>query len=528
MKLSHFIILGLLGVILGVPWVLRPRSPAGAGGQEPARALVIITPHVSQIALEYGAAFEAWHERKYHERVRVDWRGPLGTSEILKLLEAHYASILRSGNYDAGDLSDIRMKPGTAAYDVMFGGGSYEHGRLKQGLKLKYVSGGETRDVPVPFSVPAGFSQSQLDEWYGENKIGAQQLYDPQQYWLGTALSGFGIVYNRDVLKKLGVPEPADFGDLADPRLAGWIIFADPRQSGSAATSLDAILSNLGWEKGWRLLREMCANTRSYTNTSPKPPIDVSHGEGAAGLAIDFYGRGQGQAVLRPGQDPATGRVGYVDPKGSVYIDADPVSILRGGPNPEEARRFVEFCLTDEAQALWQFHRRPGVEGRPNPRTEDGVVMGPREYELRRMPVRREMYRKYFEYFIDRVDPFELASQARSAGWRTALGIMMGAFGIDTADEQRVAWRALIAARSEAGFPATTLAEMERLFYAWPEHVMPDGTVLEFTEANYWAISATWKDGPFRARCEIRYTEAFRENYRKVTALYRGAESERH
>src|SRR5204863_9037703 len=121
---------------------------------------------------------------------------------------------------------------------------------------------------------------------------------------------GFGIVYNKLEFAGLtGRPAPESFEDLADPALLGMVILADPRQSGSVATTLDAILSNEGWVKGWRLLREICGNTRTFTNSSPKPPIDVSQGEGAAGLAIDFYGRGQSQAVLAPGQRPEESRV---------------------------------------------------------------------------------------------------------------------------------------------------------------------------------------------------------------------------
>ncbi len=68
------------------------------------------------------------------------------------------------------------------------------------------------------------------------------------------------------------------------------------------------------------------------TNVSTKPPIDVGQGECAIGLAIDFYGRGRGQAISEIGADPRAGRVGCVDPAGSVYVDADPVSVLRAGP----------------------------------------------------------------------------------------------------------------------------------------------------------------------------------------------------
>lgn len=520
-----FIVLAL-AVVLGVPFALRPAPEAGAGDDAP--ALVIITPHVQQIRREFGAAFERWHLENFGGPARVDWRTPGGTSEILRQLEAQYAAAIKAGRYRlAGDPAapGVVMPPGTIGFDLLFGGGSYDHGRLKAGIPVWLPlseNGGVPRELRVPMSVPAGFPPAKLDEWFGENRIGAQILYDPQQHWLGVALSGFGIVYNRDTLRKLGLPEPRAFGDLADPRYAGWVALADPRQSGSVATSFDSILSNAGWDLGWRTLREMCANTRYFTNSSTKPPIDVSAGEAAAGLAIDFYGRGQSQSVMLPGQTPESSRVGYVDPAGSVYVDADPVSILRGGPRPELARRFVEFCLSEEGQALMVLHATGGPKGAGNPVGAGGRRLGPERYELRRAPARRVMYQKYSAHMVDPVNAFEIASPTTPRGWRSAIGVMMGAFSIDIADEQRAAWAALNRARNDPGFDTERLAEMERLFYAWPETRMPDGTTLPFTPGTCRAIMASWKQPGVMPAARIGYTEFFRECYRRILELAAG------
>lgn len=501
-------------LILGVPFLLRGR--AGSATRDPdALRLVIVTPHVPQIQQEFEVAFSAWHKRVHGQSVRIDWRVPGGTSEIIKQLESQYTAAAKADKFDFSDVKNPATAAGTIGYDLMMGGGSYDHGRLKSGVRVKLG----TEDRTIPMSVPAGFTQTELDGWFGENKIGAQNLYDPQQFWIGTALSSFGIVYNRDVFARLGVPEPTSFEDLTRPELRGWVALADPRQSGSITTTFDAILSYYGWEKGWRVLREMCANTRYFTNASTKPPIDVSQGEAAAGLAIDFYGRGQSQAVLRAGQDPSTSRVGYVDPKGSVYIDADPVSMLRGGPNPGLSKRFIEFCLTEEAQALWQFRSWSNPESSKNPVNAAGERLGPRISELRRLPVRRVMYERYFDQLVDKVQPFELATDVQSRGWRTAIGVMMGAFAIDNAHEQREAWGALIAARRDSAFPRATLEEMERLFYAWPTTRVADGTALEFSAENFKAVRDSWRAPGAADLAAIEYTAFFRSNYRRIVEL---------
>jgi spermidine/putrescine-binding protein len=349
----------------------------------------------------------------------------------------------------------------------------------------------------------------------------------------------------------------------------GTLILADPRQSGSIATTLDAILNatvwnaaraqgwdgalreamakeskdKTPWEKslspehlalaqeafasGWRLLREMTANTRGYTAAATKPPIDISAGEGAAGLAIDFYGRSQAQFVLAEGEEPTSGRVGYVDPKGSAYIDADPVSMLRGGPDPELAKRFIEFCLTEEAQLLWQLPSQRSSAGKSNPMV-DGIASGPRRYELRRMPVRRDVYASFGEGFIDKVDPFQIAANNRPVGWRDVMRDMFGAFAVDNADLQRAAWKSLQRARAGSVSPET-LAQMEQAFYAWPVTTVSvkqaDGEAtrqeLEFHVSTIRAIRGVRADRAAWPRVEIAWTTFFRDQYKRVIELGR-------
>lgn len=564
--LSKVLIFLCLAVILGVPLGVRLASSEAAPPAD-ARRLVIITPHVPQIRLEFAEAFDRWHRRVHGKPVIVDYRTPGGTSDILKVLEAQYGAAIKEGKVDLTDPANPLVERGAIAFDLMFGGGTFDHGRLKTGVPSGQRTS-EGRAIMVPMSTPAGFAPEQLTAWFGENRIGAGQLYDPQQFWIGTALSSFGIVYNKDLLRERNLPEPTGFGDLADPRLQNLLILADPRQSGSVTTAIDAILNaalwntarDEGWESelnaafdaesaarrrgetkpwesqlsaqrmesverafdaGWRLLREISANARTYTAAATRPPVDIGAGEGAAGLAIDFYGRGQAQAIVLPGQDPLSSRVGYVDPVGATYIDADPASILRGGPDPELAKRFIEFCLTDEAQAMWQFSALREARAASNPRGADGEPMGPRAYDLRRMPVRRSMYREeMFRHFIDKVDPFAIASTHRPANWRAGIGVMMGAFSIDVALDQRAAWKALNQARGQAGFDAQTLAAMERAFYAWPTTPTKEGE-LPFTAANFRAIREAWRDQRAMPRIEIRYTTFFRDQYREVMRLAR-------
>lgn len=599
-------ILACMLVVLGVPFLFRP--PSATGGKAD-RRVIIITPHNEQIRTEFGRAFSEWHEREYGETAEVVWVTPGGTSEIRRQLQSVYSKAISSGQL-APDGS-LRDPDAPMPQDLLFGGGTYEHGKMKSGVTVSFspdaepvmalakpaiesVLGPLTEDeaswvlyciagdclrgtagpdadplegssreelveainrhvadtssgrvrlelrrleengkqkdaegiITMSISVPVtAWSDSELRALFGPNHVGPEKnhIYDPEKYWLGTATSGFGIVYNRDILKKLGVEEPDEWSDFGNPKLRSWVALADPRQSGSVATLYDSILNNLEWDEGWRVLREMSANARYFSNSSPKVPLDVSQGQAAIGVAIDFYGRYQAQAVMKDDETPETSRVGYVDPEGQVFIDPDPITLLRGGPDPEMAQRFIRFVLSDEGQALWQFPARG--EDAPPSDPDDPSTWGPRRFELRRMPVRRDFVDAHIDRFIDTVDPFALAAKTTNRGWRSSLSPMMATFGIETHHELVKAWEALSKARADDGFPKGTLAEMERLFYAMPTHVFPDGTALEFNEENYRAVRNAWRDPREERKALLAYRAFFKDNYERVVELGRNPEA---
>ena len=184
--------------------------------------------------------------------------------------------------------------------------------------------------------------------------------------WFGSVISSFGIVYNRDAIKRLGfAAAPAQWADLGDPRFIGEIALCDPTKSGSItmafenviqqqmqaqlpATSSEAAAVRAGWMTGLQLIQRIGANARYFTDTSQKPPIDVADGDCAAGLCIDFYGNQQAEAVLRRGD---SNRVGFTSPVGGTAYSVDPIALLRGAPNRHAAELFLEYALSSTARS---------------------------------------------------------------------------------------------------------------------------------------------------------------------------------
>jgi iron(III) transport system substrate-binding protein len=484
MKYLRYTPVALLIALLITPFVFQ-------GGEDapPADApiLIIVSPHNEQIRGEFSRAFEAWHEKQFNAPVRVVWSTPGGTSEIRKLLVSEYTAALEHG-----------LPPGGNA-DLMWGGGSYEFGVLARPITA--TVNGEEKTTRILEKVD--FSAQYLESVYGDGEIAGDPLFNHEGYWFGTALSSFGIVYNRDLLHDLGLKEPREWEDLAVPGYRDAITLVNPGMSGSVTTAFEALLERRSWRVGWRVLRRMAANARAFAGSSTKGPLDVADGSAAAAVCIDFYGRYEAQrtrsAAIKSGAPSDTpGRIGYIDPPGETKIDPDPVGLLRGAPHPKLARRFIEFVLSEDGQALWQY-----------PIAKIGP--GPRWFELRRLPIRRSMYNDHFDMFVDKVDPWVIALpvQYPNRAMRAFIAPLFQAMALDQPKELRRAWNAIV---NHPGYPKDGLdvvtakdvtdKELKRMleaFDAMPVIHGPSGTPLSLADPGSLAeVKAGWLRGGWK------------------------------
>ena len=521
MKIERVAVPAVIVALVLLP-LLFSREPLKDG--QGLRQLVIISPHNEQIRTEFARAFERWHAGTHGEGVYVAWSTPGGTSEIRRMLRSQWEAAL---------LEDV---PVGGDADLMFGGGSYEFTQLSKPVTVTDASGAErSATILEPLAFPPDF----LYSIYGTtHTIADVPLYSPDGYWFGAALSGFGIVFNRDLLARLEVPDPEVWADLADPRLVGEVSLVNPLQSGSVTTAFEAILARLGWQEGWRILHRTAANARSFAPSAPVTPLMVSAGQAAAGICIDFYGRYQAQAMktsdLRHGTrtPDQPDRIGYIDPPRQTVIDPDPIGVLRNAPDPELARRFIEFVLSPEGQSLWQF--------RVDDPVDDGL--GPTEFELRRMPIRKSMY-SMIERFTDQVDPYRIAEPVKypNSAFRTFIPILFDSMAMRDSELLTRAWRAIIehpgypdrpGIVTEADVEDPVLREMLRLFDAFPSVPGPEGESLDLGDAEVLqTVKAGWLRGGWSDRglwprvadpsqfLRVRLGAIYADNYRRIIDL---------
>ncbi len=538
-----------LAVVTAVPFLLRPKDDQLAKAD---RTLVVITPHNEAIRFEFARAFNDYFKARHGQSVRIGWRTPGGTSEIARFIASQYQAAFEFywtkhlgkkwtsqvlGAFDNRAIipaSDPALdNPEQAArraflksdvssgMDLFFGGGSFDF--ELQAAAGRLVDSGVLQRHP---------------EWFGEGgiprELGGEAFRDAIGRWVSACLGAFGICFNHDAARNLGLdpaaaaqtPQadgPFEFHgftrwtDLAIPRLNRQIAVADPTKSGSAAKAFEMILQQqmreavaqsaasgeaaalaAGWENGLRLIVRIAANARYFTDSGSKVPLDVAIGDAAAGMSIDFYGRFQSESV----RDPLTGfsRMEYRTPAAGSSTGGDPIGMLRGAPDPELAREFIDFVLSLEGQKLWNF--RPGTPG------------GPVRFALRRPPVRPELYAPEFRQFRSDPDmmPYKDAQHSEYHPEWTAPLFQVISFSVrvaclDPHDELREAWEALI----KTGFPSDALAVFE------------DVSPLSYAEANGRLRDALRSpDRLAEVRLAKELSDHFRANYLEVTRLCQG------
>lgn len=436
-----FIAFLAIGVLAAVPACRQQPAPPAP---EP-ETLTVLTPHSAEIRATFEAGFWNWYTTGHDRNVRIEWIYR-GTPQCVD-----YA---RAAVHDSGNGS-VRQIP-----DLMFGGGAADHDRLaREGL---------SRMLTLPPTA------AQLP-----NTINGLPTRDPNNHWIATGLSSFGILYNVAACQARDITPPTTWADLAHPRFFGWLAIADPRASGSHRECLMLALQSEGWAPGWATVFRILGNARALNARSGDALRQARDGISLATLAVNF----DGQRMVAEND----GRLVYVDPPNATTVTPDVISILATSRNTELANAFIAYVLSEEGQALW------GVERSARP---------PYGETLYHYPILPAVYAKYADHMAVQGDPlatsFGLKIDEAAAVWQSRLlRRYVGAIcdGDGHVELQRT-WQAVIA----AGLPAEPLAALTA-----PPFTAAEGEAfvqrLDAGDANdIAAMTAQWF-ADFKARC---------------------------
>jgi iron(III) transport system substrate-binding protein len=224
----------------------------------------------------------------------------------------------------------IRAEAARPRADVFIGGSVEIHESLaRDGLLLSYRSPMETTG-----RIPPAF-------------------IDPRGLWHGIYSGPVAIIVNRRLydqeVRASGAPFPRTWDDLLHTGYARRLVVWSPATVGGGYIFLVAQIGRQrGEDPGFAWMRRLDANVRVYAPTGAAPIPFVVRGEAVAGIAwldqaVEARDAGQPLEVVLPAE--AIGEIGAI-------------SIIKGGSNPDAARRFVDLVYT---QGMQEFIAKFGL-----------------------------------------------------------------------------------------------------------------------------------------------------------------------
>ena len=172
--------------------------------------------------------------------------------------------------------------------------------------------------------------------------LGRIRIDDADGYYLGQALSGYGIMWNARYLAARNITPPTTWDDLAQARYFGHVVMSSPSRSSTTHLIIESILQGKGWEAGWSLIMRVAGNAATITERSFDVPNNITRGRFGAGPVVDFLAL-SGKFSGFP--------VDFCYPWPNVVTPAS-IGLIRGARNPEGGKEFIRFTRSETAQRL--------------------------------------------------------------------------------------------------------------------------------------------------------------------------------
>jgi len=188
-----------------------------------------------------------------------------------------------------------------------------------------------------------------LTEAYKSPRMGELQDWAVRQWeaskgrTVGVYAGALGYSYNTEQLKKRNIAAPKCWSDLVKPEFKDEIQVANPNSSGTSYTMLATLVQLMGEDKAFDYLKALHKNTNQYTKSGAAPARAAATGESLVGITF------QHDAVL---QAVNGAPVAIVSPCEGTGYEIGSMSIIKGAKNMENAKKWYDWALSPEAQAV--------------------------------------------------------------------------------------------------------------------------------------------------------------------------------
>ncbi len=213
----------------------------------------------------------------------------------------------------------------------------------------------------------------------------ANNLKDAQRRFYGFSMPLQVLIVNTSLVPAADAPKA--WKDLGDPKWKGKIIMANPALSGSAYAQLAQMIQL----HGWPLIQQIVKNA-TITSSSKLAYQGVGTGEFVIGLTGEenvFKLKGEGRPVEA------------IHPAEGTGLRFDAVGIIKGGPNPDNAKLFLDFITSREAHGIAAgkpfFRRSVRKDVAPPPGLKPTAEIAFFDYDVQKAAREKAGYLKKFD-----------------------------------------------------------------------------------------------------------------------------------
>jgi len=198
------------------------------------------------------------------------------------------------------------------------------------GVGLDHIAAKE-RGLTIPYESPNA-------------TIIPSKFKDVEHYWTGIYVNPLCFGSNMNRLKELGLTPPTSWADLIKPEYQGHIQVANPGTSGTSYNVLATMVQLMGEEKAFEYMKDLHRNIFQYTKSGSKPLRNAAIGEipigiGYAGIGSRLVDQGYPVEITFPSE-------------GTGYEIAA-ISLIKGGPQLELAKKLYDWALSEKAAKLY-------------------------------------------------------------------------------------------------------------------------------------------------------------------------------
>ena len=170
-----------------------------------------------------------------------------------------------------------------------------------------------------------------------------------------------GIAYNTELLLKKKLPAPKCWKDLANPAYKGEVQMANAQSSGTSYVAIATFVQVMGEDVAFKFMQAMHKNMNSYSRQGLGPIKAVAKGESA--VSVSFLHNAAQEAEQKfP--------VAYVVPCEGTGYSVGAISIIKGAPHLDEAKKFYDWALSPAGQrvaATSRSYQFPSNRNTPEP-----------------------------------------------------------------------------------------------------------------------------------------------------------------